>query len=66
MRTFIILFLLGFFVSCASNQNKPLTKEEPIIPHTDYPGFYQWFLNTFVFLIGILLDYIWMSLLLVE
>jgi hypothetical protein len=28
MKTFIILFLLGFFISCASNQDKPLTPEE--------------------------------------
>jgi hypothetical protein len=41
MRTFIILFLLGFFVSCASNQNKPVHKEEPMFPYVDYPGSYR-------------------------
>jgi hypothetical protein len=41
MRTFIILFLLGFFVSCASNQNKPVPKEEPVFPYVDYPGSYR-------------------------
>ena len=38
MRTFTILFILGFFVSCASNQNKPATQEESKHPYIDYPG----------------------------
>jgi hypothetical protein len=28
MKTFIILFLLGFFISCASNQDRVLEPEE--------------------------------------
>ena len=38
MRTFTILFILGFFVSCASNLDKPIKKEEPRYPYIDYPG----------------------------
>jgi len=30
MKTFILLFLLGFFISCASNQGKVLNPEEPV------------------------------------
>jgi hypothetical protein len=41
MKTFTIIFLLGFFVSCASNQDKPVVKEEPARPYTDYPNFYR-------------------------
>jgi hypothetical protein len=41
MKTFIILFLLGFFVSCASTRDKPITKEEPQSPFIDYPGYYR-------------------------
>ena len=41
MRTFTILFILGFFVSCASNQNKPITQEEPESPFIGYPGYYR-------------------------
>lgn len=41
MKTFIILFLLGFFVSCACNRDKPLTKEEPVLPYPDHPGSYR-------------------------
>ena len=41
MKTFTILFILGFFVSCASNHDKPITQEEPIYPYIDYPGSYK-------------------------
>jgi len=41
MKTFTILFFLGFFVSCASNQDKPMSKEKSAFPYTDYPGSYK-------------------------
>lgn len=40
MRTFAILFLLGFFVSCAASQDNTPPKEE-VFPYTDYPGTYK-------------------------
>jgi hypothetical protein len=41
MRTFTILFILAFFVSCASTKDVSRVNEEPFQPYTDYPGFYR-------------------------
>lgn len=40
MKTFIILFLLGFFISCASNRTADIKQDEPVF-FPECPGSFK-------------------------